>query len=342
MDIWQVRNRIWGLGLLALAVMGIPAAAAAASAAVILMYHRFGETDFPATNTTIEQLETHIQELKTGGYEVMSVGQIVNRMSTGEALPDRTVGITIDDGYKSIYTVAWPRFKAAGLPFTVFVATGHIDQGSSRHLNWDQIREMRDSGVTIGHHTVSYLHMPNAEPARLEREIKDAHARFQAELGQQPGIFAYPYGEASLETVGIVKAAGFIAAFGQHSGVIGSTGDMFFLPRFAMNETFGDLARLKLAANALPLPVTDVTPADHKIGAENPPAMGFTVRRDIGNLGPLSCFLSHAGRAQVERLTPRVEVRVDAAFPRGRTRLNCTMPTASGRWRWYGRQFYRP
>jgi len=329
-------------GVMALGAGVFASAVEAASSAVVLMYHRFGESEYPATNTTAEQLDIHIQELTTGGYTVMSLPRIVGRLNSGQPLPDRTVGISIDDGYKSIYDVAWPKFRAAGLPFTIFVATGHIDQGSSKHLSWDQIREMRDAGVTIGHHTVSHLHMPKADDKRIEDEITGAHARYEAELGQQPGLFAYPYGEASLRVAATIKKAGFAAAFGQHSGVIGSVGDMFYLPRFAMNETYGDLSRLKLAANARPLPVTDVTPPDHLIGEVNPPSMGFTISEDIGSTAALACFLSHAGRGKVVRLGKRIEVRTEAVFPKGRTRLNCTMPTAGGRWRWYGRQFYRP
>ncbi|MEK9723434.1 MAG: polysaccharide deacetylase family protein [Rhodospirillaceae bacterium] len=314
----------------------------AASSAVVLMYHRFGESEYPATNTTVEQLEQHIAELTSGAYTVLGLDEIVGRLLAGQDLPDRTVGISIDDSYRSIHEIAWPRLKAAGLPFTVFIATSHLNQGSPKHLSWDQVREMQAAGVGFGHHTVSHLHMPRADAARLNREIADAHARFEAELGFRPKLFAYPYGEAGLRDVGLVKDAGFAAAFGQHSGVIGSTGDMFYLPRFAMNETYGDLARLRLAINALPLTVTDVTPPDHALIGANPPSMGFTVKGRMGDLQRLSCFLSHAGRAEVQNLDPRIEVRTDKAFPKGRTRLNCTMPVADGRWRWYGRQFIVP
>lgn len=335
----KIKAFVWGLlGVLTAAAP----AAEAASSAVVLMYHRFGEADSPSTNTTVEQLDAHIAELTSGAYNVMTLADIVASLKAGETLPDRTIGISIDDGYASIYTQAWPRFKAAGLPFTVFVATDHIDKRSSRHLSWDQIRELRDAGVDIGHHTVSHFHMPTADAARVDREIAEAHGRFERELGVRPGLFAYPYGEASLSIAKTVKKAGFAAAFGQHSGVIGSTGDMFYLPRFAMNETYGDLSRLRLAINALPLRVKDVTPPDHLISAANPPSMGFTVVGDMGDLKRLSCFLSHAGRSRIINLSPRIEVRTDKKFAKGRTRLNCTMPTAGGRWRWYGRQFFVP
>jgi len=317
--------------------------ASAASSAVVVMYHRFGENDYPSTNTTIEQLDEHIAELKTGGYTVLPLPEIIDAIRGNRPLPDRTVGISIDDAYRSVYDIAFPRFQEAGLPFTMFAATGHLDQRSTSYLNWDHIREMRDAGVTIGHHTVTHLHMPRATLEKNTAEIVLASKRFESELGSIPRLFAYPYGETSAEITKMVEDQGFTAAFGQHSGVIGGMRDLFYLPRFAMNEKYGDLARFRLAVNALALPISDFTPTDPVVGADNPPAVGFTVAPGVGTLQRLNCFASHEGRARLERLGPvRFEVRFQKAFPKGRTRLNCTLPTGNGRWRWLGFQFVRP
>jgi len=319
-----------------------PAAEPGASA-VVMMYHRFGEKTLPSTNISIAKFEAHIAELQSGGYKVLGLSEIVDAVRTGKTLPDRAVGISIDDGYLSIYAEAWPRLKKAGFPFTVFVATDPIDQKLGNYMSWDQIKEMAAAGVTIGGHTVSHLHMPAHDAARNVDEIRRSNKRLAEMLGKAPEIFAYPYGESSLAVQKLMRESGYVAAFGQHSGVIGGDGNLFDLPRFAMNETYGELSRFKLAANALPLPVTDVTPADPLVGAVNPPAMGFTVADGIKGLDRLSCFVSHEGRARLERLGERrFEARVTTAFPRGRTRLNCTMPAGDGRWRWFGRQFYIP
>ncbi len=95
-------------------------------------------------------------------------------------------------------------------------------------------------------------------------------------------------------------------------------------------------------ASTLPLPVTDVTPADPLIDDTNPPAIGFTVDQSVEGLDRLNCFISPE-KARVERLgDTRIEIRVEQPFPAGRTRLNCTMPAGNGRWHWYGRQFVVP
>lgn len=346
------RSRFWGvIGLgfaSALPVLSAPVSSTATvtadrSAATIIMYHRFGERNHPSTNVRIEQLEAHIRELTSGPYNVLPLEQIVDAFRTGRDLPANTVAITIDDAYQSTYTEAWPRFKDAGLPFTLFVATDPVDKGFANFLTWDQLREIRDGGGSIGHHTASHLHMVGASDERIWQEIRKASERYQQELGKIPRVFAYPFGEASRDVRGKIIEAGFTAAFGQHSGVAHAGADRFYLPRFPFNEDFGSIDRLKLVATALPLPVTDVTPLDFSL-TQNPPHFGFTVSSEIRSLEQLNCFASPGGRpAQIRRLGERrVEVRVDHPFPPGRARFNCTMPTRDNRWRWFGMQFLVP
>ena len=210
-------------------------------------------------------------------------------------------------------------------------------------MNWGQIREMASSGVTIGGHTGAHLHMAKAGRKKNLNELTRSKRRFEEMLGKPPRLFAYPYGETSLAIQMMATSAGFIASFGQHSGAFDGGSNMFDLPRFAMNENYAGMVRFRLAANALPLPVTDITPADPLISTINPPTMGFSFLGDAKALRRLSCFSSNAGKARVERLGERrIEIRVEQAFPTGRTRVNCTLPASKGRWYWFGRQFYRP
>lgn len=313
----------------------------AADSASVLMYHRFGEPESAGTSVRIDQFEAHLQTLQDDGYAVMPVGEIVAAIRSGQSLPERAVGITIDDAFLSAYEEAWPRLKDAGFAVTLFVSTDAIDRGYGGYMNWDQIRELRDAGVTIGHQTASHLHMPANSAKRNREDIARANERFTAELGTTPELFAYPFGEASAEVQDVVRDAGFAAAFGQHSGALHSTWDPFYLPRFAVNEQYGDLARFELVVGAQALSVSDLTPANPMLG-DNPPLFGFTVGGGMEDLSRLACFASGQGKATVERLGPRVEVRMGEPFPPGRARINCTMPKADGGWYWLGMQYYVP
>jgi peptidoglycan/xylan/chitin deacetylase (PgdA/CDA1 family) len=338
-----IRGALLGVALgLAVAGPGRLAPAAEPASAVVVMYHRFGDGKDPSTNIRLDQFEAHLAELATGRYHVRPIPEIVAALAAGQSLPDRTVGISIDDAFLSAHREAWPRLRRAGLPFTLFVATDAIDGGGRGYMSWDQLRALARAGVTIGSQTASHPHMPDHDRGRIRAELDRASARFETELGSRPTLFAYPYGEASLAVMEEVRERGFVAAFGQHSGVLHGGANMFYLPRFTFNETYGDARRFRLAAGALPMYATEVTPRDPTLGP-NPPAFGFTLGAAAGRVGAIACFSSAHGRLPVERLgARRIEVRPPTAFAAGRARINCTAPAGDGRWRWLGTQFYIP
>lgn len=314
---------------------------AEASSAVILMYHRFGEGGIPSTNIRADQFERHLDKLAKGGYRVAPLGEIADAIKAGRPIPPKTVAITVDDAYASALHVAWPMMKARGWPMTIFVATEPVDHGTRGYLTWEQLRQMAKEGVTIGAHSETHAHMAKLSAAAATAEIERSNARFQAELGFVPKLFAYPYGEASSETLAAARKA-YDAAFGQHSGVADASDDPYFLPRFALNERYGDDDRFRVLIGALPLPVTDVTPTSPTLKA-NPPQFGFTVTDPDLPIRHLRCYATPDIKTTTEILGNRVEVRMEKPFPGTRGRLNCTLPGRDGqRWHWFGRLFYIP
>ena len=306
--------------------------------ATVLMYHRFGESRYPSTNISIEQFEAHLAHLAAGNYTVLKLDDVIVRLRAGELLPDRTVAITIDDAYLSVYTEAWPRLTEAGFPFTLFVASSPIDRELSGYMSWQQIRELQSSGVTIGSQTHTHPHMHRLSDEEVRAEISTSNGRFIEELGLRPELFAYPYGEYSQFVIDAVKDAGFRAAFGQNSGIMHSADDQFQLPRFAFNEAYGTIDRLKLAVDGLPLKVHDLTPEDMVL-TTNPPLYGFTVSEEMSPVSQLRCFSNNHGKLDVTMLGMRAEIRAPGPLTEPRARINCTMPAVDGRWRWFGRQF---
>ena len=331
------------LALAALAAAGpISAAVSGGGGAVIFSYSRFGDERFPGASIRLDQFDDHLDELKDGDYTVLPLPKVVEALRTGAPLPDRTVAITIDEATESVYRDAWPRLKAAGLPFTLFVATDAVDSGLSGSMTWAEVRELWKGGVTIGALSASPQPMAGRSPQEIQSDLERMRERFKAELGFVPQLFAYPHGEYSLAVRNQIEQAGFRAAFGQQSGVAYSGADPFALPRFVMNDAFGSSDRFEMAADALPLPASDITPADPVL-SRNPPLLGFTVPETIGNLDQLACFVTGQGRAAFERLgSNRIEVRIADAFPPGRARVNCTLPAEDDRWRWFGVQFFIP
>ena len=307
--------------------------------ASVIMYHRFGEKRYPSTNIKIEQFLEHIDELLKPQYNVIDINDGLKAIENIKLIRDRSVIITIDDAYSSVFKYAWPILKKYNLPFTLFVSTDVIDNKIPGYMSWEEIRTLRNNGVTIGSQTKSHPHMHNLNQDQLIYELSKSNDRFIKEIGSKPKIFAYPYGEYNLNVIKQVKAHGFRAAFGQHSGTAHQSSGIYELPRFAMNETYGNMERFKLAVNALPMPISDLSPKDPVI-LKNPPYYGFTLSSEIKPQNKIRCFASNNIKSETKRLGKnRIEIRLKKPFPNGRGRINCTMAARNDRWRWLGRQF---
>ncbi len=305
----------------------------------ILMYHRFDESKYPSTNIKLDQFLQHLNEIKKKEYNVIDLMDAIEAIKKERKIPDRSLSITIDDAYLSVYKTAWPLLKKNNFPFTLFVSTEVIDKNLPNYMSWDQIRELLNHGVRIGSQTRSHPHMHRLSIKQQNDEIEYSNKRFLDEIGFKPILFAYPYGEYNLETIEIVREKGFVAAFGQHSGVAHLSLGLYELPRWAMNENYGDLNRLKLLANALPMSVSDISPKNPFI-KNNPPNFGFTLNQTIKDKNVVRCFASNQIKSKTIKIgKSRIEVRLEKPFPKKRGRVNCTMATKEGRWRWFGKQF---
>jgi peptidoglycan/xylan/chitin deacetylase (PgdA/CDA1 family) len=328
-----------------LPALGALLAASTAHAAdhgVAVMYHRFGENGIPSTNIRLEQVDQHIAVLKSGAYTVLPLAELVQRMRDN-SLPDRAVAITVDDAYRSFLTEGWPRFRRAGLPVTLFVATEPVDSKVRGYLTWDEIRRLRDDGVTIGHHSHRHPYLPSLDAAGIRADLATATARFKAELGTVPPLFAYPYGAWSLEVRQAVQEMGVTAGFGQNSGVMHAGHDPLTLPRFPLNEHFGTVERLRQALDALPLRLSGITPADPVLTRQQLPAMTLTLAEELPRIAQVNCFSTIAGlKVEVSRNGRQVDVRQPQPFGPGYGRLSCTVPAQgpSNRFHWFSRQFY--
>ena len=311
------------------------------NSATVFMYHKFGVSKYPSTSVTIEQINDHINEFVKEKYNILSLDLIVDTIINDGDLPKNTIGISIDDADKSFIEVGWPLFKKNNIPVTLFVTTGTIANNNKSYLNWDQIRKLKEEGVTIGAHSHTHAHMPDLDIEEIKAEIELSNKIFLKELGEVPTLFAFPYGETNEEIINIIKDYKYKVAFGQHSGIINETSNMYYLPRFSLNEKYGEIDRVKFAASSKGLGVYDFIPTNPTIN-ENPPFIGFSLLDEKLSTS-LNCFIFDMN-GQVEReifkFNERVEIRLSRELSKGRSRINCTAKDLEGNWRWFGHQFY--
>jgi len=311
------------------------------NSAVVFMYHKFDTSKYPSTNIKLEQFEKHLKEFSLPKYNVLSINFIIDVIINDGQLPNNTIGISVDDADKSFFFTAWPKFKENGFPVTLFVNTSTIAANNKNYLSWDQIRQLKKEGVTIGAHSHLHKHMPNMSIDEIKEEITISNKIFLKEIGEIPSLFAYPYGEADERLIDILKDYKYKVAFGQHSGVINETSNLYYLPRFSLNEKYGDINRVKFTANTKGLGVYDFIPTNPHI-FDNPPFIGFSLL-DKSLINSLDCFIfDNEGQvaSDVYKFNERIEIRLKRKLSKGRSRLNCTAKDQLNNWRWFGHQFY--
>lgn len=323
-----------------------------ANGAVVFMYHRFAEGDYPSTNITLQQFEAQLDYLQREGFQVWPLPKLVTHLKQREPVPDKVVAITIDDAYESVYLHAFPTLKKYGFPFTVFVSTGPVDKRLPGYMNWEQLRELRDAGVAIANHGVSHDYLVRRKTGesesgwarRVREDIVRGQTRLQDELGDDvnelPRSFAYPFGEYNVAMMEMLEQMGYVA-FGQHSGAVSVHDDLRALPRFPVNERYGELDDFALKAHALPLPVLDAVPVNPIVAGDAAPLLTLSFGESAANLAQLACYFG-GDRMTVRWIDDAVEISTDAKLPEGRSRYNCTAPHQSGkRWYWYSHLWIR-
>jgi len=302
-----------------------------------LMYHRFDENKYPSTNILMNVFKQQIEIIKDLKYNFYDPKDLEKNFYTPKI--EKKILITIDDGFSSFYEVAWPYLKKEKIPFILFVSTESI--GKNGYMTWNQIKELEmENTVYIGNHSHSHNYLVELKNEEFINDINTSSSIFKKELGYKPIFFSYPFGEYS----SLIKkyiSKNFKFSFGQHSGVIDVNKNRYELPRFPINEKYGDLKRFKFLINLNPLQYKVLYPVDKYLTNNNPPKFIVEFFDEQKNINNINCFSDEGGKWEKSNITFNQNIlnlnfRERFNFRRGR--VNCSL-NVDGIWRWFGVQF---
>jgi len=305
------------------------------------MYHRFDESKYPSTNIQLDVFKEQLKIIENEGIRFINPRNFKENLSQNKK--ERKILLTIDDGLLSFYQNAWPILKEKKIPFILFVNTREV--GSFNYMNWDQILELHETDhVEIGNHSHSHEYLVDESPEIIKNDILKSIEIFNKKIGKNSNFFSYPFGEYSQEFKKIIKELGFDYAFGQHSGVIDETKDLWELPRFPINEKYGELNRFKTLMKTLPFKYKKIIPEDkYLLQSKNPPNVKIFFKENINNLEQITCFSNEGNKWRnsnisfIEKNT--LEIKISEKFIGERGRINCSLKEMDGFWRWLGVQF---
>ncbi len=308
---------------------------------IALMYHRFEENKYPSTNIRINDFIKHIELMKNSKIEFIDEKTLKEIILKKKNYSEKKILLTIDDAFLSFYKNAWPILQKEKIPFILFVNTREINNRHPNYMSWDQIREIQKSNLgIIGGHSFSHEYLAFATEDEIVKDINKSIEDYQRELNFNPEIFSYPFGEYSLEVKNIVKKLGYVMAFGQHSGVIHQRSDIFELPRFPINESYGTLDRFSFLLNTSPLPYKFFKPDEKLLKTNNPPNIEIEFEQNVRNI---NCFTNEGGSWKKSEITYLdnnwIRVLLKEKYQPRRGKINCTLKMKDGSWGWLGKQF---
>ena len=305
------------------------------------MYHRFEENKYPSTNIKIDDFKEHIKIIEQNNIEFINPKDFQNQLLNNRL--KRKILLTIDDGFLSFYENAWPILKEKKIPFILFISTREV--GGFNYMSWDQIKEINNEKfVEIGNHSHTHEYLVDESNELIKEDIAKSINIFKKNLGKNSDFFSYPFGEYSNDFKKIIKDFGFKYAFGQHSGVIDETKDFFELPRYPINEKYGEIKRFKSLTQTLPFKYKKIYP-DEKflLQNNNPPKVKIEFFNSIKNLKTVSCYSNEGNKWRQSNVkfenSNTLLINIAEKFVGERGRINCSLRDPSGLWRWLGIQF---
>ena len=186
----------------------------------VLSYHKFSLTESDRMTVRKDTFEEQMKFLKDNGYRVITLDQLLDFLDFKGQIPPKSVVITIDDGWRSTYDIAYPILRQYGYPATLFVYTDLIT-GSRKTLSWNMVKELSENGIDIEQHTKTHRDLSRMNEKEsfkeylddLEKEFTQSARLFKRKLNKEVRYVAYPYGETNRLVIALLKKLGYRAAF---------------------------------------------------------------------------------------------------------------------------------
>ncbi len=206
----------------------------------VMMYHSIAVAQNDreyANSVSPERFQYQMDFLRRHGYRVLSLDEYVAGRRAGESFCCKSAVITFDDGLENNYTHAGPILREYSFPAAFFVVADFY--GREGYLNWEQIKELSRSGITIGSHTVNHVYLPGADRQKRIQEITESKKILESVLGRPVHYLAYPIGGFNEEIKEIVHQAGYQAAFATNRGYDRFNRDVFEVNRIRFKDSDG-------------------------------------------------------------------------------------------------------
>ena len=200
----------------------------------VLNYHKVDNMDISLSVTPADFTE-QMRYLAENDYKTIDIEEFYAGLTGEKELPNNPVLITFDDGYKDNFVNAYPILQKFGFKATVFVISDFV--GLKNYMTWDDLREMSANGISIESHTATHKSLTDLTDEQLKQELAESKKRIESELHREVNFLAYPTGAYNLHIAGLVKDAGYKAAFTVKYGNVDGASNVYAIERVPIFHT---------------------------------------------------------------------------------------------------------
>jgi len=185
----------------------------------ILVYHAFSENRSDKMSVPKDDFDIQMKYLKENGFHIISLDQLLDFIDFMEQIPEKSIVITFDDAWGSIYDIALPVLIKYGFTATFFIYTDFI--GGGKAMSWEQIKTLSKIGFDIQCQTKTHRNLASLKKNEsfkeyfnsIDLEISYPKKIIKKILNKDCKYLAYPYGETNNIVIAILKKHGYRAAF---------------------------------------------------------------------------------------------------------------------------------
>ncbi len=197
----------------------------------ILLYHYI--QDVPPTadkltfnlSVSVRDFEAQMNWLAARNFHPVTITDLDAYFTDRVPLPSKPVVITLDDGYRDLYTTAYPILRAHGFRAVAYIVSGFV--GRPRYVTTDMIREMDANGIEIASHTVDHPNLAHTSPPMVAFEVVYSKQWLEKLLAQPVDDFAYPSGRFDDAVIAELGKAGYETAVTELPGTYHSWADRY-------------------------------------------------------------------------------------------------------------------
>jgi len=210
----------------------------------ILMYHHVGEpppgADAIRGDLTVlpSQFEAQLAYLSEEGYQTIHLSDLIMYLQMGRRLPPKPIVITFDDGYRDVFTNAYPLLEEYGFVATFFIITQLADEGREGYLSWAGIKALHAAGMEIGSHTYTHPDLRGQPYDYVVWQVLGSKEAIEARIKEPVRLFAHPSGGYDQQVVEVLKSTGYWGAVAISQGAHQSSDRTFELQRIRVRGSY--------------------------------------------------------------------------------------------------------